>query len=118
MNTLKEKVAYLQGLAEGLKLDDSSKEGKILLGVLELLSDMSQTVSDLEENVEELEDYVDCIDDDLAALEEDADDDFVEIVCPHCGETVYFDPDCLDDEDEPLCPSCGKALLEEDEDAQ
>ena len=104
MNTLKEKVAYLQGLAEGLKLDDSSKEGKILLGVLELLSDMSQTVSDLEENVEELEDYVD--------------DDFVEIVCPHCGETVYFDPDCLDDEDEPLCPSCGKALLEEDEDAQ
>ena len=36
--SLKEKVAYLKGLAEGLGLESESKEGKLLLCVIDTLS--------------------------------------------------------------------------------
>ena len=36
-----EKIAYLKGLAEGLKLDEETKEGKVLLAVIDVLADIS-----------------------------------------------------------------------------
>lgn len=63
--TVIEKVAYLRGLADGLKLTDTSAEGKVLLNVIEVLDDLALSVTDLEDAVEELGEVVDAIDDDL-----------------------------------------------------
>ena len=41
---LSKKVAYLKGLMEGLKIDDSTNEGKILTIMADILDEMSATV--------------------------------------------------------------------------
>ena len=80
----------------------------------------SACVDCLKEDTEYLDAYIEEIDEDLGMLEEDyyedggcdcddedcgCDDDFVEVECPECGETV-----CLDDSidfDHVICPACG-----------
>ena len=57
--TIKEKVAYLQGLLSGLELDESSKEGKVIKAIVDVLDDMAMIVTDTEDELEELSDRVD-----------------------------------------------------------
>ena len=45
---LSKKVAYLKGLMEGLKIDDSTNEGKILTIMADILDEMSATVEDID----------------------------------------------------------------------
>ncbi len=78
-----EKVAYLKGLAEGLQLDSKSKEGKLLLAMVDVLDDIAYTVADLEDEVAQLNELTEELDEDLSELEsfcydeedEDEDDD-------------------------------------------
>lgn len=124
--TVIEKVAYLKGLADGLKLSDTTAEGKVLLNVVEILDDMALSITDLEDAVEELGETVDAIDEDLEdvedALYEDDDDDdddydefddedeaLYEVVCPTCGDTICLDESMLC-EGEINCPNCGEKL--------
>ena len=71
MMTLTENAAYLKGLAEGLDLDESKPEGKLITKMLALISDMADSISDLEDECEELRGYIEEIDDDLAIVEDD-----------------------------------------------
>lgn len=115
------KVAYLQGLTEGLEVKGSSREGRILSGIVDLLGEMSNTIADLEE-------YVETIDEDLFNLEEEAYDlsdgedldyeEYMEVECPRCHENVYFETDILEDEDviEVTCPNCDEVVFVTDED--
>ena len=84
---------------------------------------------EIDERVEELSEYVEEIDSDVSDLEEalflddedEEDDDFVELQCPECGETIYFDEDMLESGEELLCPNCNALLvptLEEDDDGE
>ena len=41
-----EKVAYLKGLAEGMELDTSKKEGKLLAAIIDLLEDIALEIED------------------------------------------------------------------------
>ena len=119
--TITEKVAYLRGLAEGMKLDSSTNEGKLTLAIIDTLDDIALTVSDLEDTVAELSAQVDEIDDDLGELEdevysdgcddedEDFDDTLYEVECPSCGDIICLDEDMLD-EGEIDCPNCGEKL--------
>ena len=121
MMTVTEKVAYLKGLAEGMKMDDSTNEGKLLLAIIDTLDDIALTVSDMEDSMTELAAQVDEIDDDLGAVEEDlycddddcdCDDDdeaLYEVGCPKCGDIICLDEDMLD-EGEIDCPNCGEKL--------
>ncbi len=125
--TLTEKVAYLKGLMDGLSLDADKPEGKILRAMADILDDMSKSVADLEEEMSDAQGYLDELDDDLADVEdiiyddededdedydEDEDDmdtdDFVEVECPYCGETVYFDETV--DPENIICPACNEAF--------
>lgn len=118
---MQKKVAYLQGLTEGLDVKSGSREGRILSGIVEVLSDMSNTIADLEE-------YMETIDEDLFNLEEDSYDmndsenvdyeEYMEVECPRCHENVYFESDILDDEDviEVTCPNCDEVVFVTDED--
>ncbi|MBC8545513.1 hypothetical protein H8711_00995 [Clostridiaceae bacterium NSJ-31] len=126
--TVTERVAYLRGLTEGLGIDDSSKEGRVIKEMLEVLDDIALTVTDLEDNMAELSEQVDAIDEDLEGLEEivyDEDDDdecdcccdddefddgdLYEVTCPKCGDEVYVTEDILDD-GSIECPNCGELL--------
>ena len=122
MKDLMQKVAYLQGLADGLNLGES-KEGKVISEVLVLMEEMIDYMSFLKEEQEELEDYMESIDSDLADLEDDLfddedeyddeEDDFVEIECPNCHEEVCFDSEILFDDDliEVTCPVCDTVVF-------
>ena len=87
---IKEKVAYIKGLAEGLGLDENDKNGKVLAAIIDLLGDMAEEIDAIEENAEYLESYVEELDEDLGMVEEDL----------YCGEDDEDDDDCFDEIDE------------------
>jgi phage FluMu protein Com len=121
MEFLYEKVAYLKGLADGLDIDESTKEGRLLISIIDILEDFADAIVELDEGAEEITEYVEAMDEDLANVEddfyeddiyEDEDDendeiDFVEIECPNCHEDVYIDEDLLYEDDvDVVCPRC------------
>lgn len=132
--TVTEKVAYLKGLIEGMEIDATSKEGKLLKAAMDVLADLAVTVEDLEDYTAELTEQVDAIDEDLDSLEcdfyeewdEDDDDcccdecgdEFYDITCPSCNEEFCVDEDTLL-EGGIDCPNCGEHLefeIENDDD--
>ena len=46
---LTEKISYIRGLCDGLELDESKPEVKVLNAIIDLLDDMAFEVSDMEE---------------------------------------------------------------------
>ncbi len=133
MSKLTDKISYLQGLAEGMKLNPEKDSNRLILGILEILGEMGESFDALAEAHGELSDYVESIDEDLADLEADLFDDENEeeyaegeedgedielggsllYECPHCRQTVELDPEEMDSEEEHLCPNCGKELFPE-----
>lgn len=140
--TNSERAAYIKGLIEGLELDSTTKEGKVLAAISELLCDMANDLEDLDEFVDVLQGQVDEIDEDLGDLEEevygldddedddelwdfddddddelDEDDCWFEVTCPDCGDRIQLNADMLD-EGSIDCPNCGLTLefdLDDDE---
>lgn len=135
-----EKVSYIKGMAEGLKLDDSTKEGKILLAMLDVLNDMAYQIEDIDSDLNDMADVVGDLDDTVLELEEelygdsghdhdcdcgcfDDEEDFYEITCPKCNNTITVDFDVIA-AGGILCPNCGEPLefdlseLEEESDEE
>ena len=118
-----EKCAYIKGLAEGLNIDNTKPEGKVLNAIIDLLSDITATIADMDDEVATLGDYIEEVDHDLGEVEEYLyeEDDECECGCgcgPDCdcgcqdGEECTCDGDCdcdcCDEEYmEAMCPSCG-----------
>ena len=135
MATVTEKVAYLKGLAEGMNIDESTKEGKLLAAVLDVLNDLAETLTDLEDYTAELTEQVDAIDEDLDLLESDyydewdeddedydgdEEDEFYDVTCPSCNTTFCVDEETLL-EGGIDCPECGERLefeIDEDEEEE
>ena len=80
MRELRERIAYLQGLAEGLELKQDTGEGRILGEILAIMSEMVDELEQLSEDHQELEEYVNAVDESLGELEEDYynDEEFLE----------------------------------------
>ena len=117
---ISEKVAYLKGLMEGLKIDDQTNEGKMFTAILDVLDEIALEIEDLTDEVMELGDGLDVVSDDLGDVEDivyDDGDDFDEdeeeecyaTTCPECEEEIYFDDTVLED-GALLCPNCGAKL--------
>lgn len=123
-----EKIAYIKGLAEGLGLDEATKEGKVLAAIIDLLGDITEEICDIEDGCDELMEQIDAVDEDLSYVEEliygdddddcdcdcddcdcDCDDEVYEIECPACNDVIYLDADMLE-EDGMTCPNCGTEL--------
>ena len=125
-----EKIAYIKGLAEGLSLDETKPEGKVLAAIIDLLGDITEEICDIEDGCDELMEQIDAVDEDLADLEnfiyeddEDEDDDdcdcdcdcddcedaVYEIECPACNDIIYLDEEMLEEEGM-VCPNCGTDL--------
>ena len=143
---MKEKAAYLKGLIEGLGIDETTKEGKVIKVMSELLGELAEAVDGIDEDVSRVYDQINDISEELEDLEADlyedddeddeddepeegdADEDdnadvagepYYEVACPACGKTVYVSEDDLD-AGEAICPSCKVAfevaLADEDDD--
>ncbi len=130
MSKLTDRISYLQGLAEGMKLNPDKDSHRLILGILDVLGEVGESFEALAESHGELSDYVESIDEDLADLEADLYDDddeeaaeeedeeepfesTIEYECPHCGHMITIDPDDVDFDEESLCPECGKDLFPE-----
>ena len=130
MSNLSDRVSYLKGLAEGLKLDTEKSEGKLIEKILEVLTDVSAEIDSIREDHDDLSSYVEAIDNDLSDLEDvvledddfedrdannnnEEDDSVVEYTCPHCGEEMTFEVDSFDFDKDYLCPNCHKPLFPE-----
>ncbi len=114
-----EKVAYLKGLLEGLKLDGDSDSVKVFRAIVDVLDEVALEIKDLTDEVMELGDGLDVLSDDLEDVEdvlfdeEDEEDDGDEPVyattCPECEEEILFDETYLED-GAITCPNCGAKL--------
>jgi len=105
--SIKEKVAYLKGLAEGLGLDPDVKVEKLVSVIIDTLSVIADEVEEMGDNIAEIDEGLDAISEDLAEVEDylfgdDQDDDFDE-----------FDFDDEDDDDDEFDDECGCAYCSE-----
>ena len=129
-----EKIAYIKGLAEGLGIDEATKEGKVLTAIIDLLGDITEEICEIEDGCDELMEQIDAVDEDLASLEDiiyeddddcdccdcdcdcdcdddccDCDDEVYEIEWPVCNDIIYLDGEMLEQEGM-VCPNCGTEL--------
>ena len=122
-----EKVAYIKGLMEGMKVDETSDNGKLFKLIVEILDELTKDVADIEDYVAELTEQVDAVDEDLNSLEEDfyeewdeeddcdccdccdCDDEYYDVTCAACGEDFVVDEETLLDGGVE-CPACGEHL--------
>ena len=123
--TPSEKVAYLKGLIEGMEYDMTTKEGKILDRMIDILEDLAFGLEDAEDNTFEIGEELDQLSDDLADVEAvvfgGADyDPAVTPDAPCCGGCCgygysYDGSEGAEDEDEEeytiVCPSCNQELI-------
>ena len=137
--TISEKLAYIKGLRDGLGLDTTKPEGKLIDAILDLLNDVSTAISDLDDQALAVSDELDEIEEDLDAIEDfilDEDEDFDEEdfddewdedgdfeegfdfgdeettiyeVECACGEIINFDEEVLE-KGSMTCPNCGETL--------
>lgn len=133
--TLSEKVAYLKGVAEGLKFDpEKSAEGKLISIMMDILEHMALNAEENDDSIQALADQLDDVSDSLAMVEDyvysdeftelddedDEDEDdaeealealeedgFFELECPNCGDTLVVDKSVLDS-GSVTCPGCGQ----------
>ena len=119
MSYLTEKMAYIGGLAEGLDIDETTKEGKLLMAIVEAIADIADEIDEIEEVCEDMQAQIDEVDEDLAEVEEliydEDDDDFEDdeefsVECPNCGDLIYLDLDSLEDCDKITCPGCNEEI--------
>ncbi len=118
MSDISNRAAYLKGLADGLKLDTESTEGKLIDGILELLGDMSEELEMLDQEqgfiadkIDEMEEVIEIIGDE-AFGEYDDEDDLYTLVCESCGAEIDLTGDDLDDIADGVfkCPDCGEVI--------
>ncbi len=104
MTTL-EKVAHLKGVMEGMEFDTTTKEGKLLSLVVDILDGLANEVEDMEDDLDTLFDFADELDADLGDVEaelygeydDEYEDEFDDEDMPEC---------CIGCEDD--CSTCGE----------
>lgn len=129
---LTEKIAYMKGLLDGMELDGSTKEGKAILQMAEVMEEMGVYIDDLQSQVDELTELCDLLDKDLGEVETDlycddddddddlSDDDDDEDEDFDIGQVLPADYDdyAFDDDDDEFdevqyvvnCPSCSETV--------
>ena len=134
---LTDKMSYLRGMVDGMELDlTSTKEGKVLGQILDVMQEITAYVTDLQTQIDELTEVCDLLDQDLGDVEDlifeddetsvqtidspsysyeteetadDAEADLYEAVCPSCHNVIALNESVLE-EGEMSCPCCGEML--------
>ena len=122
--TIKEKVAYLEGLAEGMEVE-SVENGKLFAAIIEVLVEMADEIEELNENALDIGEELDAISDDLAEVEDflldeeydidDEDFDFDFDDDDYDDDDDEYDEEYIDDDDDGhSCAVCGNKDFSED----
>ena len=122
---LNKKAAYLQGLVDGLGVDESTKEGKIIKAMSELLGELAEAVDGIDEDVTHAYDQINDLSEELEDLEADLyEDEDAEDAQPDDAEAAD-DTDADDDNDDDIasepfyevaCPNCGETVYVSEDD--
>ena len=91
--SVEKKVQYLKGLADGLDIKGDTKEGKLLLAIIDTLSSIANELEDVDDELTQLGEYVEELDNDLLEVEEYLYDDDDDCDC-HCCDCDCDDDDC------------------------
>mgnify|MGYP002680523793 CR=1 FL=1 len=139
---LSKRAAYLQGLVDGLGVDESTKEGKIIKAMSALLAEMAEALEGLDEDLSRAYDQINDLSDELEDLEadlyededdedegdedegdEDEDDDEEDGDEDEDDEDDEEDADDANDDDiasepfyEVACPNCGETVYVSEDD--
>ena len=133
--SMMEKAMYLKGLCDGLEPDKTTKEGKLIAALLDMVTEMAAEMDDMQAEICELKDYCEELDEDLGDVEEvlldlddedyddDEDEEFDEDEidyecdgdCAGCEFDCGYDEEDFDDEEddeyfEVICPACGDVI--------
>lgn len=137
---LGKKVSYMMGLLHGMELDATTKEGRAVLQMAEVMEEMAKEIERLQGQVNELTELCDIIDKDLGDVEydlyqlddddddddeeddeddDDDDDDWLGVLDYHTDEDDDYDTALTDydDSDEEMeqyevtCPSCEAQII-------
>lgn len=121
MQQIKERLAYLRGLADGLNVGEGTPEGRVLVGILDVLDDMTASFDRMSTNIGQMEEYIEAVDDDLTDLEnefyDDYDEDFdldLDLTDDEMDELGYLDGDDVDSAIEYMemtCPNCNETVF-------
>lgn len=132
MGLLSDKINYIKGMADALKLGEKdTDEAKILGAMIELLDDMafeveglgeeqdliSEDLGDCEDAIDDIYDIIDeecdcCCDDDCDCCDDDCDCcTFQPVVCPACNAEIELDDDIISDDCSYfICPNCKEKI--------
>ena len=132
--SMMEKAMYLKGLCDGVELDKTTKEGKLINALMEIVVEMAEEMDDMQAEICELKEYCEELDEDLGDVEEvlldlddedyeddEDDDEDLDIDyecdgdCSSCDFDCGFDEDDFLDEEEDeyfevVCPACGDVI--------
>ena len=126
MGYLSERVSYLRGLADGLKIDEDTNEGKLFKLIIDVIDDIAVSVEDVEDTQNEILDSVDDIeerldeaedclydecDEDCDCCSKDDETEYAELECPNCGAEIELDQAVIDEDKNVLiCPNCKEEI--------
>ena len=126
---LSKKAAYLQGLVDGLGVDESTKEGKIIKAMSALLGEMADAIDGMDEDLSRAYDQINDLSDELEDLEADLyeddaedDEDAEDASEDDSDEDDDANDDANDDDiaSEPFyevaCPNCGETVYVSEDD--
>lgn len=123
---MKEKAAYLKGLIDGLGIDESTKEGKVIKAMSELLSEMADAVDGIDEDVTRAYDQINDLREELEDLEADLyEDDDADESDEEEDEETSDDEESDEDDNadvagepyyEVACPACGNTVYVSEDD--
>ena len=117
MSELLNRAAYLKGLADGMKLDKEKDETKLVLAIIDFLSDAADQIDAIDneqgfiaDQLDDLEDEIDVIGNEVFdEFGEYDEDDQLEVSCSGCGEELIVSATDLM-EGEVYCPTCGAEI--------
>ena len=123
---LNKKAAYLQGLVDGLGIDDTTKEGKIIKAMSALLGEMADAIEGMDEDLSRAYDQINDLSDELEDLEADLYEDEDDEDDSDAEEETDEDDDANDDANdddiasepfyEVACPNCGETVYVSEDD--
>ena len=100
MRGISDNVSYLRGLVEGIQLSSSSKEGQVIVKILDVLDQMAQAFADMQDAHNELSDYLETLDNQVTEFQNSVDGE--EIDDDEDFDEDDLDEDELEDEDEDM----------------
>lgn len=128
MSDLANKISYLKGLADGMKIAEKSEEGKLISQLIEALGCTAEEIKALSYRCDDIDDAIDVLNEDNVSLNMSVDelfgymdaDDSVSFA-QDSDEDYYDDEDdddlfeSYDDESDGLfeiqCPECGEDVI-------